>query len=223
MTDTRLHTRRSLMAAGGLSLALLAVARTGPAFAQDDATPDDAGATDMAGMDQAKAALKERLNDFTHIWRATSPATRSGDTYTLTITNISSVEQPLLVLTTLMDHRQHYNASVLVEDMTLAPGESAELRATNDYGVANHFQTTVLANTGLVTDIELLVVVEDVAAVETARFTQSAFMVLTVAELRETADVSAEEHRGRRRERVKERLQKRRDRRDADDAATPTP
>lgn len=223
MTDTRLHTRRALVATGGLSLALLAVGRPGPAFAQEGATPDDPDTTDMAGMDEAKAALKERLDDFTHIWRATSPATRSGDTYTLTVANVAGVDQELLVLTTLMDHREHYNAAVLVEDITLAAGESTVLEATNAYGVANHFQTTVLANTGLVTDVELLVVVEDAAAVETARFTQNAFMVLNIDDVRESAAASADERRTRRRERVKERLQKRRDRRDADDAATPTP
>jgi len=210
------------MATGGLSLALLAVGQSGMALAQESATPDDADMTDMAGMDEAKAALKERLDDFTHIWRATSPATRSGDTYTLTVANVSGVEQELLVLTTLMDHREHYNAAVLAEDITLAAGESTVLAATNAYGVANHFQTTVLANTGLVTDVELLVVVEDAAAVETARFTQNAFMVLVIDDGQETA-AAAEERRTRRRRRAEERIQKRRDRREADEAATPTP
>jgi len=226
MTDARQHTRRALLTTGGFSLALLAAGRTGVALAQDDATPDDADMPemgDMSEMDEAKAALRERHDDFTHVWRATSPSTRSGDTYTLTISNVSAVDQQLLILTTLMDHRAHYNAAVLVEEVTLAPGESTELAATNDYGVANHFQTTVLANTGLVTDVELLVVVEDGAAFETARFTQNAFMIMSVDDLRGSAVESAEERRGRRRERIEQRLQKRRDRRDADDAATPTP
>ena len=226
MTDARQHSRRALIASGGLSLALLAGGRTGVALLQDDATPDDVDTTDtgnMAGMDDAKTALKERLDEFTHIWRATSPATRSGDTYTLTVANVSGVDQQLLVLTTIMGHREHYHAAVVVEDLTLAAGESSVLEASNDYGVANHFQTTVLANTGLVTDIELLVVVEDSAAVETARFTQNAFMVLSVDDLRQSAAESAEERRDRRRDRLEERIQRRRDRRDADDTATPTP
>lgn len=226
MTDARLHTRRALIATGGLSLALLAVGRTGLALAQDDATPDEADVTDpghMAGSDEAKVALRQRLDDFTHVWRATSPATRAGDTYALTLTNVSGIDQQVLVVTTLMDHRAHHNAAVLAEELTLAAGESSELRTTNDYGVANHFQTTVLANTGLVTDLELLVVVEDGAAVETARFTQNAFMILSIVDLRESAAAAAEERRERRRERAKNRVQRRRDRRESDDAATPTP
>jgi len=214
------------MATGGLSLALLAVGRTGLALAQDDATPEDADLTDMgdmSAMDEARAALRERLDDFTHIWRATSPATRSGDTYTLTVTNVSAVDQQLLVVTTLMDHREQYHAAVLIEDLTLAVGESTVLEAANDYGVANHFQTTVLANTGVVTDVELLVRVEDGAAVETARFTHNAFMIQSVDDLRASAEASAEERRARRRERVERRLDRRRDRRESQDAATPTP
>lgn len=201
MTDGRLHTRRALVATGGLSLAVLAAGRAGIALAQDDATPDDAGMSNMTDMDQARTALKGRLDDFTHIWRATSPATRAGDTYTLTVTNVSNVEQLLLVMTTLMDHREHYNAPVLIEDLALAAGESTTLQATNTYGVANHFQTTVLADTGLVTNVELLVVVEDSGAVETARFTQNAFMILSIEELRSSAASAAKERRERRRKR----------------------
>lgn len=214
MTPTRLHSRRTLMATGGLSLGLLAAGRVGMTLAQDEATPI---AIDMADMEEAKVLLKDRLDEFTHIWRATSPATRSGDTYTLTMRNVSGAEQALLVITTLMDHREHYNPQLLVEDISLAAGETRELRATNTYGVANHFHTTVLANTGLVTDIQLLVVVEDSAAVETARFTQNAFMIDNIDELRSTAEGSAEERRARRRKR----RQKRRDH-DTDHTATPT-
>ena len=105
------------------------------------------------------------MADFAYGWRATSPATRSGDTYTLTVTNVSDSEQPLLAVATQMDHREHYNAPVLIEELTLAPGESTEFVATNDYGGADHFQTTLLADTGLVPDIELVVVVEDGAGV----------------------------------------------------------
>lgn len=114
----------------------------------------------MAGMDDAKTALKERLDEFTHIWQAASPATHLGDTYTLTVANVSGVDRQLVLPTTIMDHREHDDASVGVADLTLAAGESSVLKASNGYGVANHFQTTVLANTGLVTNIELLVVVE---------------------------------------------------------------
>ena len=184
MTDARPHTRRALMATGGLSLALLAVGRHGLAMAQDGATPTDGDMTGMPEMDEGRAALKDRLDDFTHIWRATSPATHSGDVYTLTVTNTSDAEQPLLVVTTLMDHGEHYNAPVVVEELSLPAGGPTELVATNTYGVANHFQTTVLANTGLVTDFELLVVVVNSTGVETARFTQDAFMILSIEEMR---------------------------------------
>lgn len=225
-TQTR-RSRRALMATGatgGLSLALFAVGRGLPALAQEtapDATP--------AAID-GEAVLREigeRMDDFTHVWRATSPATHEGDTYRLTVVNASAVEQPLYLLTTIMDHQAHVTTPVVAEELTMGAGESRELTATNAYGDANHFQTTLLADTGLVAEIELLVVVEDAAAVETARFTEGAFLVSSIDELRADREARrADAGDGA----IRDRLKRRRERRHADhdamdgstDGATPS-
>ncbi|MDP8952782.1 MAG: hypothetical protein M3N18_11200 [Actinomycetota bacterium] len=60
------------------------------------------------------------------------------------------------------------------EPLEFEPGEERELTATNDYGDANHFQTSVGSETR---NLDLAVTVADSAGNETARFNQEAFLV----------------------------------------------
>ncbi len=107
-------------------------------------------------------------------WSATSPAIHLGDRYTLDVTNTSDKDQKAWVRTMIMDHSAHKNTTAINEPLKLAPGEERELTAVNDYGEANHFQTTIGSQTK---DLSFTVKVTDSEGNETARFNQEAFRI----------------------------------------------
>src|SRR5437762_6085020 len=66
-------------------------------------------------------------------WSAVSPATHTGDHYTITLTNGPTAQQVALFVM-LMDHRAHRDTRELREIVTLAPGERRTFEADNTYG-----------------------------------------------------------------------------------------
>jgi hypothetical protein len=174
-------TRRILVAGGGMSLGALLIGRASGMRAQEATpSPESGAAEDGPVLDRAEI---KRLRDAdSHVCRATSPACVAGDVYTLSIRNASTTATAFHVVTTVMDHIAHVNQPV-VEEVILAAGASRTLAATNAYGTANHFQTTLFTNTGEATALEIEVVVVDAAGEETARFTHGAFMVNDLDEL----------------------------------------
>ncbi|MGH2561600.1 MAG: hypothetical protein ACRDJH_21240 [Thermomicrobiales bacterium] len=181
--------RRTLMAGGASALLFGAVGwRDVEAFAQEaaaDATPEDS------------QALREKLREFSFLWRATSPATHLGDEYALTVTNTGSTAQEIWVRAVIMDHRHHTNTVAIEELITLEPGASQDLAASNDYGAANHFSTRLRTRTE--TGIELTVILTAADGAQTATFNERAFMVDSRAELQAIADEQREERRDQRR------------------------
>ena len=203
MPSGELLTRRTVLCGGGLGLGALLMARGGLALAQES-TPEP-----ETGDERLDAEERERIREtYTHLWRATSPATHEGDEYRLMISNGSSAETSVYAIATIMDHRAHMNDVVAREELTLAPGESRELTDENAYGDANHFVTTLFTLTGETTDLEVEVTVVDSAGDETARFTASAFLIESLEELAQLREERQEERIVRR----KERRERRRDR-----------
>ncbi|MGH2535429.1 MAG: hypothetical protein ACRDJW_24475 [Thermomicrobiales bacterium] len=183
--------RRTLMAGGASALALGVIGWRGASViaqeAGSDATPAD------------PQALREKLQEFDFLWRATSPATHRGDEYALTLTNTTSTPQEVWVRAVVMDHRAHTNTVVIDEITTIAPGASQDLAAANDYGTANHFNTTLATKTDM--GITLIVTVTAADGVQTATFNERAFMVDSRADLEAQAEARREAMRGRRRRR----------------------
>ena len=108
-------------------------------------------------------------------WAATSPATHQGDHYSLVLTN-GPTAQRVWVRTMIMDHRTQTNTMVIAEQLQLAANEQRELKADNNYGTANHFQTSIGAESQSLT---FQVTLTDSSGAETARFNQRAFMQRT--------------------------------------------
>jgi hypothetical protein len=160
---------RWVMAAGIPMVILSSGLATGLALALDNQSEHDAGhgQQDEKPGGKTPAGLPVR-------WTATSPAIHLGDQYELTVTNTSQEDQNTQVRAMIMDHRAHKNTTVVSEPLELAPGEERELTAANDYGDANHFQTTLGSDTK---DLGLVVKVFDPEGNEKARFNQEAFLI----------------------------------------------
>jgi hypothetical protein len=154
---------RWAMAAGIPMVLLSSGLATGLALALDQPGEHDAGHGQQGEKPSGKtpAGLPVR-------WTATSPAIHLGDQYELTVTNTSQEDQKAQVRTMIMDHRAHKNTTVVSEPLELAPGEERELTAANDYGDANHFQTTLGSDTK---DLGLVVKVIDPEGNEKAQGT----------------------------------------------------
>jgi hypothetical protein len=159
---------------GGIVTTLVAVPGVALAFDSNDASSSthekstDKGA--HAGQGKKTSGLPVR-------WTATSPAIHLGDQYTLDVTNTSDKDQKLQVRTMIMDHKAKKNTMVVDEPLTLMPGEESELTAANDYGDANHFQTSVGSQTQDTKDLGLAVKVTDSAGNDKAWFNQEAFLI----------------------------------------------
>ena len=82
------------------------------------------------------------------MWQATSPSTHEGDTLTAVFTNKGSSALTVWPSIIIMDHMNHHNESVVDEEFELPAGGERTFTAVNDYGVANHFSTRMLAATG---------------------------------------------------------------------------
>jgi hypothetical protein len=106
-------------------------------------------------------------------WKATSPSTHEGDRYTLLVTNTGEEVQEAQIRTRLMDHPE-VSTTMIDEKIELEPGEERELTTVNDYGTAEHFNTTIGSQTQ---DLDLAVSIVDAAGTETAQFNQAAFQV----------------------------------------------
>jgi hypothetical protein len=167
--------RRIVLLGGASALTVGALARVGlkEARAQEsEATP-----TGEEGEQSSLKALREQLDEYGFLWSATSPATHSGDTYTLTATNPGTTAVKLLVFTIVMDHKQHHNEVVVNEEVELAAGASHEFTATNDYGTANHFSTRIASTAADVSALTLSITVTTADGAASASFNEHAFMI----------------------------------------------
>jgi len=187
--------RRSVVLGGASALAVGVLTTTGlkGAMAQDSsATPGADEEGDASGI----AALRAKLDEYGFLWSATSPATHSGDTFTLTATNPGSTAVKLLTFTLLMDHRNHEHQVVINEEVELAAGALHDFTATNDYGTANHFSTRIASTAADATALTLTATVTTTDGVESASFNERAFMI----DSREDLQTQREERRAARKE-----------------------
>ena len=159
---------------GGIVAVLVAVPGVALALGSEDTTSTHEKSMDAKG---AHAGHGKKTPGLPVRWVATSPAIHLGDQYALDVTNTSDKDQKLQVRTMIMDHKAKKNTMVVDEPLTLAPGEEKELTATNDYGDANHFQTTIGSQTKDTKDLGLTVKVTDPAGNEKAWFNQEAFLI----------------------------------------------
>jgi hypothetical protein len=107
-------------------------------------------------------------------WKATSPATKSGDQYSLLLTNTSNKDQRVGANVAIKDHSTKTSTTMINKEVELAPGEERELTAVNDYGRGMHFMTQLGSQTQ---DLNLLVKLTDSSGKETAQYDQGAFLV----------------------------------------------
>ena len=107
-------------------------------------------------------------------WRATSPATKSGDQYSLLLTNTSGKPQRVGVNAAIKDHSTKTSTTMINKEVELAPGEERELTAVNDYGRGMHFMTQLGSETQ---DLDLSVKLTDSSGKETAQYDQGAFLI----------------------------------------------
>ena len=107
-------------------------------------------------------------------WATILHAVREGDRYDLVVTNTSGEAQDAWVHTTIMDHRNRTNTSVVDDRVRLEPGEERGFTVIHDHGTANRFTTRIRSETQ---NLGLVAKVTDPAGNETARFDDSAFAV----------------------------------------------
>jgi hypothetical protein len=107
-------------------------------------------------------------------WKATSPATKAGDQYSLLLTNISGKAQQVGANVAIKDHSTKTSTTMINKEVELAPGEQRELTAVNDYGRGMHFMTQLGSQTK---DLDLAVKFTDSSGKETAQYDQGAFLV----------------------------------------------
>lgn len=164
-----------------------------PARAQaDDGTPESAA-------DMSRSEMREAVEAYGFVWSATSPSTHEGDTFTLTLTNRGTTAIKAMPNVMIMDHTKHYNLPVIGEDIELAAGESREFSATNDYGVANHFSTNLVADTGDSAQLGVTATMRNAAGAETASFNELAFWIKSLDDIKaisESKKESEKEHGG---------------------------
>jgi hypothetical protein len=107
-------------------------------------------------------------------WKATSPATKSGDQYSLLLTNTSGKPQRVGANVAIKDHSTKTSTTMINKEVELAPGEEHELTAVNDYGRGMHFMTQLGSETQ---NLDLSVKLTDSSGKETAQYDQGAFLV----------------------------------------------
>lgn len=155
------------------------------------AAQDDADTTESAPK-RSQAELRELFAQYGYLWSATSPATHQGDTFTLALTNRGDSALKLLPRVTIMDHMNHYNLPVIEEELELGAGQTRELMASNDYGVANHFSTNMLVSTGDASLLGATVTIRDAAGEETASFNERALWIKSRDDLEEMTESKEE-------------------------------
>jgi hypothetical protein len=193
--------RRSVIFGGASAVAVGVLARGGlnGALAQETSATPPADAT--ADATTPGHTLRQKLAQYSYSWSATSPATHLGDVYTLTVENTSASPVKIWLGTIVMDHRQHHNEVVIQEEFALAPGETREFTATNEYGTANHFSTRMATDEADASALALTVTVVDANGDETASFNQRAFMIVSRDELEQERQARLKELRDKRRPR----------------------
>ena len=107
-------------------------------------------------------------------WKATSPATKPGDQYSLLLTNTSGKAQRVGANVAIKDHSTKTSTTMINKEVELAPGEERELTVVNDYGRGMHFMTQLGSQTP---DLDLSVKLTDSSGKETAQYDQGAFLV----------------------------------------------
>ena len=169
--------RRSLIVGALSSAAILSVFPT-RIFAQEGGTESG------AEPNSDKLQRRERFEELGFMWQATSPSTHEGDTLTAVFTNKGSSALTIWPSIIIMDHMNHHNESVVDEEFELPAGQSRTFSAVNDYGIANHFSTRMLAATGdpAVLGIEISIV--DASGSQTAQFNERALWVKSFDEVK---------------------------------------
>lgn len=107
-------------------------------------------------------------------WRATSPATKAGDYYSLLLSNTSTKTQRVGANVAIKDHSTKTSTTMINKEVELAPGEQRELAAVNDYGRGMHFMTQLGSQTK---DLDLAVKLTDSSGKTTAQYDQGAFLI----------------------------------------------
>ncbi len=158
--------RRSLLAGSLAATALVSVVPL-RVFAQDT------GEKPMPD----KVARKERFEELGFLWRATSPSIHLGDTLTATFTNRGQADVTIWPSIIIMDHAKHHNESVIDEEVVLPAGGEQTFTVVNDYGVANHFSTRMLASTGDPAMLGINISIVDSGGTQTTLFNERAFMI----------------------------------------------
>ncbi len=141
------------------------------------------GAEGGHGNAPDKMERRKRFEELGYLWRATSPSIHEGDTLTAVFTNRGSSALTIWPSIIIMDHPNHHNESVVDEELELAAGAERIFTAVNDYGVANHFSTRMLAATGdpAVLGIEFTIV--DATGTLRTQFNERAFWIKSFAEV----------------------------------------
>jgi hypothetical protein len=191
--------RRTMLFGGASALAVRALFHAGltEAHAQESSATPVTGDDETSGLE----ALRDRLDEYGFLWTATSPGTHQGDTYTLTATNPGTTNVKLLTFTVLMDHRQHHHEVLVNEEVELAPGQSHEFTATNDYGTANHFSTRIVSTAADTASLTLAVIVTTADGTESASFNERAFTIDNRDDLQQLRESRRAERRDARRNR----------------------
>ena len=176
----RSFNRRSLLLGstavfGGTLVAANAVRAVGAQDAEDsaDSIPE-----------RTPGEMQKLVETYGFLWSATSPSTHLGDVFEVTVTNRGSAMIKALPYVTIMDHTQHSSFPVIEEALELAPGESRASTATNDYGVANHFSTNMLVDTGDTAMLGIEAVIRDSTGAQTTSFNECAFWIRTAEEFK---------------------------------------
>lgn len=164
---TRQKLDRRTLLAGSVAAAALIRFGTDAVMAQDP----------RSDSDQERIARRARFEELGYLWRATSPSIHLGDTFTAVITNRGQSEVTIWPSIIIMDHAKHHNESVVDEEVTLPAGGEQIFTGVNDYGVANHFSTRMLASTGDPATLGIDISIVDSTGVQTTQFNERAFMV----------------------------------------------
>lgn len=159
-----------------------------PTRALHAALAQDANDSSNAQPEPAGERKRELLKSYGFVWSATSPSIHEGDVFELTVTNRGSALIKLLPFVTIMDHTKHLTFPVIDEAVELAPGVVRTFSATNDYGVANHFSTSMFVDTGDVSLLGIVATIHDVSGAETTSFNERAFWIKSRADIEAIAE-----------------------------------
>ena len=182
--------RRRLLFQGAAALTLAGFGQraVGVMAAQDEPVSQDNEA-----MFQ-RLELLEALEAGGSLWTATSPSTRTGDTFSLSLTNRSASQLSILISTIIMDHQAHHNETAIKEQFELAAGDSRTFEAINAYGQANHFSTRMIAGTGETADLGVEAIIVDASGVQTTSFNERAFWIKSAEDIQAAREARRRDH-----------------------------